>query len=98
MEVRSSLQENENALRNRNLSIVIWGSTGSFHALAPLFQRLTEDLHTAILVVLHLSPNSNVSFLVQHLQQHFVFPYKIASEAEKIIDQIICFSALQAHL
>lgn len=97
---RSSLQENGKSATDGNLFsiIVVGGSAGSFNALIALLESLTEELKAAILIVLHLSPNSNVSFLVEHLQQHSAFLCKIASESETIKSQTIYFSVPQAHL
>lgn len=97
---RSSLQENGKSATDGNLFsiIVVGGSAGSFNALIALLESLTEELKAAILIVLHLSPNSNVSFLVEHLQQHSAFLCKIASESETIKSQTIYFSAPQREL
>lgn len=78
--------------------IVMGGSAGSFNALVTLLDTFPHELKAAILVVLHLSPTSNVSFIVQHLQQHTSLRCKFASDGEILESGTLYFALPQKHL
>jgi two-component system chemotaxis response regulator CheB len=77
---------------------VIGGSAGSFHALLTLVRSLPNDFNVAVCVVMHLAPNSNVSFLIQHIQNTTSFTCKLAKDGEKVRPGFLYLAIPDVHL
>jgi two-component system chemotaxis response regulator CheB len=77
--------------------IVIGASAGGFNALIemlPAFQKM----NVAIFVVMHMSPRSSISFMLQHIQLNTVYECRIAANEELIKSGTIFFAPPDNHL
>jgi two-component system chemotaxis response regulator CheB len=92
------LSEQISELKNSLPVIVIGGSAGGFKALLDFAQALPRDLSAAIFVVLHVAPESNIAFIVQHVQQRTHYKCRIATRGESVKSGRIYFAVPGMHL
>jgi two-component system chemotaxis response regulator CheB len=78
--------------------ILIGGSAGSFHALLTLLHSLPEKLNAAVCVVMHLASNSNVTYLIQHLQQSTSLKCRLASDGDPIASGSLYLAGPNVHM
>jgi two-component system chemotaxis response regulator CheB len=78
--------------------IVIGASAGGFHAVSKLASMLPPDLNAAVLVVLHVSRNSSVTIIREHIQKQTGLVCKIAKNEDTISAGHIYIAPADHHL
>ncbi len=77
--------------------VVIGGSAGALTALGRLLPLLPKDYPLPVVIVVHLHPQQNLSF-IQHLAQQCQMTVKEAEEKERILPGVIYFAPPNYHL
>jgi two-component system chemotaxis response regulator CheB len=84
---------------NHSFPIVVVGaSAGGFNAILQLVSHLPSRSTASLFIVQHTSVSSNVSFLVQHLQQNTRLKCRIALHGETIKAGTVYFAVPGVHL
>src|SRR4051812_10270753 len=91
---------NGKTVHNKNTFpvVVIGGSAGGYNALLTVVSSEGFNPAAAVLVVLHLSQNSDVGFLIQHLQRHTDFKCRLPSHGEEVKAGHIYFAMSGMHM
>jgi two-component system chemotaxis response regulator CheB len=78
--------------------VVVGASAGGFNAILQMVSRLSANTTASLFIIQHTSVSSNVSFLVQHLQQNSKLKCRIALHGETIKAGTIYFAVPGVHL
>jgi two-component system, chemotaxis family, protein-glutamate methylesterase/glutaminase len=84
-------------IRHPERIVVIGASAGGFSALMEMLAPFPK-MNVAIFVVLHMSPRSGISFLLQQLQVNTFYECRIAANDEEIKSGTIFFATPDNHL
>src|SRR5437762_1320862 len=72
------------SLKGRGRIVVIGTSSGGLEALSSLLKQLPSDFPAPILVVQHLSPDTNGSVLLEVIQRNTSLNCKLAQDGDRI--------------
>jgi two-component system chemotaxis response regulator CheB len=92
------MPQSESAEAARPSFVVIGTSAGGMNALTQIVKELPADFPGAVLVVVHVTPQSNLDWAVKQLTGAGPLPVKVAKDEERIRQGVVYLAPAGTHL